>query len=50
MRQGIDGNIQCKLLAVVGVDTFAVVAGIVGAERAAEAVFTHHRDEVALIK
>src|ERR1017187_4656077 len=50
MRQRIDGDIERELLAVLGAHTPAGVAGIVGAERAAEAVLAHHRHQVALVK
>jgi len=44
MGERIDGDIQGQLLAVFGADAFAFVAGVVGAERAAQAVFAHHGD------
>src|SRR5256885_10075150 len=50
MRQRIDGDIQSQLLAIFGADAFANVAGIIGAERAAEAVLAHDCYEISLVK
>jgi hypothetical protein len=50
MRQGVNGDVEGELLAVFGADAFAIVAGIAGAEGAAEAIFAHHGDEVALVE
>src|SRR5436190_4050332 len=50
MRESVDGDVQGQLLAIFGADAFAIVAGVVGAEGAAEAVFTHDRHEITLVK
>src|SRR2546423_755576 len=50
MRQGVNGDVEGEFLAVFGADAFAVVAGVVGAKGAAEAVFAHDGDEIALIE
>jgi hypothetical protein len=48
--QGVDGDVQGQLLTVIRADAFAIVTGVVGAERAAKAVFAHDRDKVALME
>src|ERR1035437_4859036 len=50
MRQRIDGDIERELLAVFGAHASTAVAGVVGAERAAEAVLAHHCHEVPLVE
>ncbi len=50
MRQRIDRDIERDLLAVFGADALASVAGVVGAEGAAQAVLAHHGDQVAFVK
>src|SRR5438105_12459147 len=50
MRQGVNGDVEGEFLAVFGADAFAVVTRVVGAESAAEAIFAHDGDEVALIE
>src|SRR3974390_298861 len=50
MRQGIDGDIKRELLALIGTDAFAFIAGVIGTERAAEPVLAHHRNQRTLVK
>jgi len=50
MSQRVYSNIQRQLLAVIRANAFAVVAGVIGAESAAQAVFAHYRDKIALIE
>src|SRR5712671_5885557 len=50
MGEGVNRNIESELLAVVRADAFAFVAGIIGTEGAAKAIFAHYRDKVAFIK
>jgi hypothetical protein len=50
VSQSVNGNVQRELLAVIGADAFAFIAGVVGAEGTAEAILTHDRDEISLIE
>ena len=50
MRQGAHRDIQRQFLAVFRADAFAFIAGIVGAEGAAQTILTHHGHEVAFVK
>ena len=50
MSQGVDRDVQGELLAVVRADAFALIARVVSAERAAEPILAHNRNQVALVK
>jgi hypothetical protein len=44
------GDIERELLAVFSTNALAFIAGVVGAEGAAKAIFAHHGNQVALVK
>ena len=48
VSEGKDRDVKGEFLAVFGADALPFIACVVGAERAAQAVFAHHGHEVAL--
>jgi hypothetical protein len=50
MGERVNRDIQRQLLSVIRTDALAVVASIIGAERATKPVFAHYSHEVALVK
>jgi hypothetical protein len=50
MSKRVHRDVQRQLLSIVRADTFAIVAGIVGAKGTAQTILAHDRHKIALIK
>ena len=50
MSERVNGDVESQLLSIIRANPFSLVATVIGAERTAETVFTHHCNQVAFIE